>query len=228
MKKKLLSVSLVFAMMLTSCGTTGSSNPLTALVGGGLPNANNNQTTEVAKKPAADTAGSMLENLLGDVLGHSTKLTKESIVGKWNFVGTDCVFESENLLMKAGGEVAAAKLEEKVNAALQRVGIKEGSCSYDFNADGTFSTTMLGRTLKGTYTFNVENKTITMFYLGGILQSTANIVILNDKMSLLYDSDKLLKVVNTMSTLSGSSAAKALTSILNAYDGMMVGMELRK
>lgn len=229
MKNFLFSVSLVLTMFLTSCGTTGS-NPLSALVGG-LPtaNANSQQTTEVDQKPAlGNGGGSFLENLLGNVLGSSKKLSKESILGTWNFQGSACVFETENLLMKAGGELAAAKLEEKVNAAMQRVGIKPGSCSYTFNEDGTFNSVMLGRTLKGTYKLDAENKKITMFYLGGIMQSTAQVVLVNNKLSLLYDSDKLLKVVNTVSALSGSTAVKALAQILNAYDGMLIGMELSK
>ena len=228
MKKILFAVSFVFTMFLTSCGSTGSGNALSALVGN-LPTANNQQTTEVAQKPAlGKDAGSMLENLLGNVLGASKKLSKESILGTWNFQSSACVFESQNLLMKAGGELAASRLEEKVNAAMQRVGITQGSCSYTFNEDGTFASVMFGRTLKGTYKLDAENKKITMFYLGGIMQSTAQVALFNNKLSLLYDSDKLLKVVNTMSALSGSSAAKALTQILNAYDGMLIGMELTK
>lgn len=228
MKKLLFSVSLVLTLFLTSCGSTGS-NALSALVGG-LPAVNNNQqTTEIEKQPVmGNGTGSILENLLGDVLGSSKKLSQKSIIGTWNFQGSACVFETENLLMKAGGEVAATKLEEKVNAAMQRVGIRPGSCSYTFNEDGTFKSVMLGRTLSGTYKLDAANKKITMFYLGGIMQSTAHVVLVNNKLSLLYDSDKLLKVVNTMSTLSGSTAARALSQILNAYDGMLVGMELSK
>ena len=228
MKKILFAVSFVFTMFLSSCGTTGSGSALSALAGNLSAN-KNQETTEVAQKPAlGQGSGSMLENLLGNILGASKKLSKEAIVGTWNFQSSACVFESKNLLMKAGGEVAAAKLEEKVNAALQKVGITPGSCSYTFNADGTFTSVMFGRTLKGTYKLDAENKKITMFYLGGIMQSTAQIVLVNNKLSLLYDSDKLLKIVNTMSTFSGSTAAKALAQILNAYDGMLIGMDLTK
>ena len=226
MKKFLFSVSLVLTIFLTGCGSTGS-NALSALAG--LSSANKQPTTEVEQKPVwGKGAGSILDKLLGNVLESSKNLSQKSILGTWNFQSTACVFETENLLMKAGGEAAAAKLEEKVNAAMQRVGIQPGRCSYTFNEDGTFTSVMLGRTLKGTYQLDVENKKIRLLYLGGIMQSTAHVVLVNNQLSLLYDSDKLLKVVNTMSALSGSAAARVLGQILNAYDGMMVGMELSK
>ena len=56
---------------------------------------------------------------------------------------------------KAGGEVASKKVEEKMSGILDKLGFSEG-CTYTFNADGTYSSTVKGRTTNGTYTYNAE------------------------------------------------------------------------
>ena len=130
--------------------------------------------------------------------------------------------------MKAGGEVAAAKVENTVDGMLSKVGIKPGSCSYTFNSDGTYSAVLGGRTLKGNYTLDAENQKITMHYLAGMAQSTVHIVLRNNTLSLLYESDKLLKMLTVVSALSNAAALKAVNQLLSSYSGMMVGMQFTR
>ena len=61
--------------------------------------------------------------------------TSSSIIGTWKYVGPQCQFESENLLAKAGGEVAAKEVEEKMQTVYDRIGMS--GCEYTFNEDGT-------------------------------------------------------------------------------------------
>ena len=63
--------------------------------------------------------------------------TSSSIIGTWKYVGPQCQFESENLLAKAGGEVAAKEVEEKMQTVYDRIGMS--GCEYTFNEDGTYS-----------------------------------------------------------------------------------------
>ena len=65
--------------------------------------------------------------------------TSSSIIGTWKYVGPQCQFESENLLAKAGGEVAANEVEEKMLTVYDRIGMS--GCEYTFNEDGTYSYT---------------------------------------------------------------------------------------
>ena len=100
MKKIILSLSVVFgSALLVSCGGTGSS----ALLGGGQTaiGGTTQQTTSAL--------GGVLGSLLGDLLGTNT-VSQANIQGTWNYVGPDCVIESENFLAKAGGEVVAQKV----------------------------------------------------------------------------------------------------------------------
>ena len=76
--------------------------------------------------------------------------TTESIdmTGTWSYKGSAVEFESDNLLMKAGGAAAATMAENKLNEQLSKIGIKDGQMSFTFNADSTFTSTVGKKTLK--------------------------------------------------------------------------------
>ena len=67
----------------------------------------------------AGTANGMAQDLKSILSGVANavanKVTGESasLTGTWAYVGPDCKFESDNLLAKAGGEVAAKQVEDK-------------------------------------------------------------------------------------------------------------------
>ena len=63
------------------------------------------------------------------------------MTGTWSYQGSAVEFESDNLLMKAGGAAAATMAESKLNEQLSKIGIKEGQMSFTFNADSTFTST---------------------------------------------------------------------------------------
>lgn len=221
MKKNILSICLlVGTTLLAGCGATTQS-----ILGSTMGTANTGATTNTTNTGSA--VGSMLESFLGAVLGNTT-LKQADILGTWNYTSADCVFETENLLMKAGGEVAASKIEEKINSTLGKFGLSSGTCAFTFNNDNTYSATIGGRTIQGTYVLDAENKKITMTYLNGLGTMTPQIVKSGNKLSLLFNADKLLKLLTTVSALSGNSTMNSLSSLLESYDGLLIGMELQK
>lgn len=226
MKKVTLSLSLVAAALcMSSCGTTGSS--VLGNVGSAILNGSANGNA--SSSSSSSTATSALGNLLGTLLGSSSSISQSDLIGTWNYQGADCVFESENLLAKAGGAVAASKIEGQLNTQLAKVGIKQGACSYTFNKDNTYTATIGGRTLSGNYTLDSKNKTVKLTYLAGLGSMTAHVAKSGNTLSLLVDSDKLLNVVKGASVLAkGSSTLSAVSSLLSKYDGMYVGMKMKK
>lgn len=207
MQNKIISL-LTFLLLLTSCGSLGNGS----LLGGG---------------GGTNGSGSILGNILSSVLG-SSKLSEQDLYGTWNYTGSDCVFESENILMKAGGTVAAAKVEEEVNEQLQKIGIKPGSCTFTFNEDKTFKAHLGGRTISGTYLLDTESKKLTLKTLLGLGTLTAQVAKSGNNRSLLFEGDKLLKLVTIVGSLSGNTAVKTLSDIAKKYDGMLIGLQLSK
>ena len=130
--------------------------------------------------------------------------------------------------MKAGGEVAAAKVEEKINATLTKLGLTGEQITFTFNADNTYTASIKGRVIQGTYALDVANKKLTLTYLNGLGTITPQIAKTGNKMSLLYDADKLLKFLTTISAVSNNSTLKSLNTLLESYDGMLIGWELQK
>ncbi len=228
MKKVTLSLALLAgSVVLAGCGSSSSvlgtvgSAVLNNALGTGSSSSSSSSTT-------TSTAGSLLGNILSNVLGSSSTISQSDLIGTWNYQGADCVFESENLLAKAGGAVAASKIESQIDTQLSKVGIKKGSCSYTFNKDNTFTATIGGRTLSGTYTLNSSAKTMKMSYLAGLASTTCNVAKSGNTISLLMDSDKMLTLLKGASALTKSTSLSTLSSLLGNYDGMKIGMKMSK
>lgn len=224
-KIKMTMIAALAAITLAGCGSAGKS-----MLGGMTTGASAGATTSTASQANGEEGGlaSLLGNVLGTVLGSSKTLSQEDLIGTWNFQGTDCVFESENLLMKAGGEVAASKVESKLDETLAKFGIAVGKCTIKFNSDNTYVATISGRSLSGQYTLDAANKKITMTYLAGLATMTPNIVKSGNSISLLYEADKLLAIAQKLSAMSGNATMQTLASLASSYDGMLIGLELKK
>lgn len=153
--------------------------------------------------------------------------TSSSIIGTWKYVGPQCQFESENLLAKAGGEVAAKEVEEKMQTVYDRIGMS--GCEYTFNEDGTYSYTLKKRTMSDTYTFDDKEKTITMKGKLGV-KTVAHVTVTGNDMSLVFNADKLMSVLKTIiGTVSKvNSTAATINSVAGSYDGLMLGFDLKK
>ena len=169
---------------------------------------------------------------VANAVANKEGLTTFNLTGTWKYIKPDCKFESDNLLSKAGGEVAAKKIEDKMTEVLNKMGFTE-DCVYVFNADSTYTSTAKGRTTKGTYSYNSETKELTMkTRLGLKFNATIHQGLAKNKMSLLFKADKLMTLMQVIGGKLGSKSSNstigAATSLLNEYDGLQVGFELEK
>lgn len=170
---------------------------------------------------------SILSGIANTVVGD--KATNEtSIIGTWNYVGPDCQFEGDNLLANAGGELAASKVEDKIESVLNKLGIN--TIQYTFNEDGTCSYKIKNKDVKGTYTFNPEAKTITIKTGKLGVSTTAHVVTLGSNMSFVYNADKLMAALKTITGAASkvNSTASTLNELANNFDGLRLGFELKK
>ncbi len=235
MKKNIILTSIAAASLLvSSCGpmtgTTGAGT--TAGTGATSNDALSTILGSVTGSDVANAGSNILNSLLGSIL--STTLTEQSIIGTWTYVQPEVRFESENLLAKAGGEVAAATIEQKMSTYLSKVGITKGVTTYTFNQDKTFSISTGGKVIaSGTYTFDASSKKLKMQGSLGIFNQTCTAGMDGTSLCLLYDADKLLTMANTVGSTLGKASknttVSSITTLLgNNYKGMKLGFQLSK
>lgn len=154
--------------------------------------------------------------------------TQASLIGTWDYVGPDCQLKGDDILKNIGGETAGEEVEKKMAPIYEKAGLN--TIRYTFNEDKTCSYTIKGKKVEGTYEFDAEAKTVTIKAGKLGIKTTAHIVTLGSNMSFVYDADKILSVVKTITgAASGLNAsASTVNKLLEQFNGMMVGFELKK
>lgn len=160
------------------------------------------------------------------------KVTVENFQGTWTYENPAVQLKGDNAIKNIAGSVATSTAEKTMKDYCAKVGIVEGIFNYSFGEDSTFTNTLKNKSLKGTYSVNSENGTVTLNYaLGGKLKVTtltAHVVLSGDQMTLLFNADKLLGFLSTISSVSNNSTLKTINKLVSEYDGMMLGFDLKK
>lgn len=194
-------------------GTTGATTSATA-------------ATTTSTSATTTSIGSIISGLLNNVIGSGTFSKKDLCAHTWKYSKPGCAFTSENLLAKAGGEIAANKVEEKLSTYYKKFGFNSSNTQFTFTTDGNFSAQIDGKPWQGTYTF--DEKTHAIHLKGLLLSASGYATKTTNGISLLFDQKKLLNLIKMLSTFKGSSTLSAVGSIANSYDGMRVGFEMTK
>ena len=150
-----------------------------------------------------------------------------NMTGTWNYTGTALEFESDNLLQKAGGSLASATVEKKLDEQLEKIGIKPGQLSFTFNADSTFTVSVGSKPLKGTYSYDASTQKANL-KLAKIVGLNAKVNCTSSQLNLLFNADKLLQLLTSLSSKSNNNTLKSIGSLAESYDGMLVGLGMEK
>ena len=164
-------------------------------------------------------------NAITSVIGLD-KVSAQNLIGSWKYDGPGCAFTSENLLAKAGGEVAAAQIEEKLLPYYQKVNLSANNTFITFNQDGTFSSKIAGTSFSGNYTFDEAKQQIKLqgmfFSINCYTKREMNGI------SILFEAKKLLNVLQTMAALSGRADLQTIGDLSKQYDGVRVGFDMKR
>lgn len=215
MKKNYFAAAAIAALTLTSCGGLGT-----------MRDTNTGSTTGniLGSIIGAATNGETISNILTSVIGLD-KLSSRNLLGTWRYNGPGCAFTSENALAKAGGEVAATEVEQKLAAQYKKIGFNSQNTYLTFNQDGTFSAKIDGKPWNGQYTFDERTQSINfsgfLLNLKGYVKREANDI------SVLFESRKVLSLLQTISAMSGNSTLSTIGDISKNYDGVRIGFDMR-
>ena len=177
---------------------------------------------------SSSTGSSIINGILNKVIGSATFSQADLCAHTWKYSKPGCAFTSENLLAKAGGEIAASKIEEDLSKYYSKFGFSKSNTYFTFKTDGTFAAKIDGKSWNGTYTFDEKTHAI---QLKGLLLSASGFATRTaNGISLLFEQKKLLTLVKTLSklNLTGSTTMSAVSSIVDNYDGVRIGFEMTK
>lgn len=167
------------------------------------------------------------ENIEKVVNAVSGKSTTVDITGTWIYSGAAIELKSDNTLSNIGGKAAANVAEEKLDEQLSKIGITSGKLSFTFNADSTFTTKLNKKTLKGTYSYQTEEQNIQLKF-AKLIPMSAKVNCTSTSMDLLFNADKLMKLITTIASKSSNSTLKTISSLAENYDGMLMGFNMKK
>lgn len=201
----------------TSTSATSNAGSAVAGILGAVLGGNSNSSS---------AGSSIINGILNNVIGSGTFSKQDLCAHTWKYSKPGCAFTSENLLAKAGGEIAANKVEEKLGEYYSKFGFSGSNTYFTFKTDGTFAAKIDGKSWQGNYTFDEKTHAIQM--KGLILSMSGYATKTTNGISLLFDQKKLLNLIKTIGSLKGNSTLSALGTIANNYDGMRVGFEMTK
>lgn len=207
----------VFA--LSSCGGIGSGSTSSS------SSSASSGSSVLGSILGAATSGETIGNVLGSVLGID-KLSQKNLVGTWHYKGPGCAFTSNNALAKAGGEVAATQIKEKLATQYSKLGFTSSNTYITFNEDGTFAAKIDGKSISGKYTYDESTAQLQLQSL--LLNFTAYAKRNTDGIAVLFESKKILTLIQTLASMSSSETVGAIGSISKNYDGVRIGFDLKK
>ena len=214
MKKAKTILAGLVCLVLTGCGALGTT--------GG---SNNGMGDILGTVLGAMTNGQTIGNVLSSVIGLD-KPTQAYLIGTWRYRQPGVAFTSENLLAKAGGEVAATTAKEKLQTYYNSLGINSSNTVLQFTQDGQFAGKIDGKSISGTYTYDPNECKLTLktllFSLPAYAKKTTG------GMSILFESKKLLNVLQTVSAISGNTTLSTIGDLSKNYDGIRLGFDMAR
>ena len=175
---------------------------------------------------SSSTTGNVISSILNNVIGSSSFTQSDLCASTWKYRSPGCAFTSENLLAKAGGELVSSKIESQLSTYYSKVGFSNSNTYFKFSTDGSFESKIDGKSWKGTYTFDESTNAI---QLKGLLLSISGYATKNSNgISLLFESKKLLTLLQTLTALSGNSTLSTIGNISKSYDGVRIGFDMTK
>ena len=162
-----------------------------------------------------------------DDIANETRRINLTLQGDWKYNAPSVGVSGKNLLAGIAKSIAKGKLKKKLKNAYKKIGLDKARPQFVFNVDGTCSMKLMGASVKGTYNYNPTTEKITFKWHGVPMNASLK----RDgkkKLQLTFDADKLLKLMSLLGRFSDSSTIKALSTLLDNYEDVMVGFELKK
>lgn len=176
-----------------------------------------------------DTAKDVVNALTGNETPNNIDVT-----GRWKYVKPALKLIGDNFVENIAGDLASEQLASKLEELCGKAGIKAGLFSYTFGADSTFTSDLKLTKMKGKYSIAAERESMTLSYslIGSaaskLLSMEATVVKSGNSLCLLFNADKLMEFLTTISSKIDNKTIQAVTAIAEQYESLKIGFELEK
>lgn len=159
----------------------------------------------------------------------ATDVEYKDLPGTWHYDKPAVSFKSDNVVQNAGGVAASGAIVNKLKPYYTKAGLE--NMTIEFAADSTFTAKTGKITVNGTvqtvgkgmFRFNIKA-------LGKIPSGSINAFIekQGSNISVTFDAKKLIKLAETIASLSGNATLKTASDLINSYEGVNIGFSLKK
>lgn len=181
---------------------------------------------------ALGSATDIAETVSSVIYAYTGQTDAVLLPGTWDYTGPAITVGGDNVLTNIAGSATSTSLEKKVSTYLEKYGIKPGQFTITFNEDLTFSCTVRGVPIAGTWrTYDDSDKLKLQFgqamkYLSltGSLKNTGS------GCEMLFNGKKFLEFVKKALTLAGKadSTIGAVAGLSGNFSSMKIGCKLTK
>lgn len=186
--------------------------------------------TESTDSKKGGGVGDIISGVAGALGLGNSKAGIDQLAGIWQYTGPAVSFKSDNLLLKAGGAAAATTVEKKIETYYNKIGLNNLVITID--TDSTFTFQVSRVTLNGKVDYNETEKVYEFHFQAmkkiNIGSMAAYIQLTGDKMELTFDVSKLMTLMQRISSLTNNATLKGASTLLNQYDGMTAGFEMKR
>lgn len=171
-----------------------------------------------------------IKDVVENVTGLDLSKDEAVITGTWQFSGTAVELESKDILKKAAAKLAVETIEKKLDETIAKIGITPGLFAFTFNEDKSFIVGFKKKEIKGTYTLSDDKKKLTLTF--GRFTKLGTMEVVTDlgskELDLMFKADNLLELLGKITSEGNSDSMKTLSTLVGAYEGINLGLELSK
>lgn len=218
-------ITLCIAAIISLSSMTAEAQSLKDILGGLAGSAaGSSDTTRTSSSNPLGALGSILGNVIAN-----DKFTVDDIVGSWNYSSPAVSFQSDNALKKIGGAGAATAIEDKLAPYYKTIGLTGTTLTVD--ADHSFTMKLGVAQLKGTVEKAEDGGLVFAFNAFGKVslgKVSAHATKAGSTLNLTFDATKLIQILTKVAGVLNNSTLKAVTNLVNSYDGIYIGFKLNK
>lgn len=174
-------------------------------------------------------------SLLDKVKSTAQNLTSTSsfqatdLVGNWKYVSPAVSMKGDNILANIGSAAGASTIEDKLSPYYQKIGLQKST--LDVAEDMTFTFTLGAVKLTGTIE-KAKDTDLTFHFKAFGKVSIGSVSCMATKsgntVNLTFDAQKLLSLLQTISSKTSNSSIKSINAILSNYKDLYLGMKMTR